>query len=129
VNPKSARALLLLGSTVRIAYGLGSLLTPTKMVNAQFAPDTHDLADPRLLLRAFGGHQVVTSCVTFASVRSPAHARSAATLSLLIDTFDVACALLERRTRGANDQSIAGGIAISGTGMLTFGAALWGLSR
>jgi hypothetical protein len=126
--PISARALMLVGSTVRIAYGVGSLLAPTRMVSAQYAPNTHDLADPRLLLRAFGGHQLVTGCLTLAATRSRRLARPATTLSLLIDTLDVVSAVLEQRARGQTDKTIIGGFAISGTGMITFAAALRRLS-
>lgn len=122
--PLGARALMLIGSSVRIAYGAGSLLAPAKMVSTRYAPDTHDLADPRLLLRAFGGHQLVTGCLTIAATRSRRLARPAATLSLLIDTLDVASAVLELRARGANDQTITGGILISGTGIIAFAATL-----
>lgn len=119
-----ARVLLLAGSAVRIAYGAGALLTPAKMVSAGLAPDTHELADPRLLLRAFGGHQLVVGCLTLAAARSPQLARRAAALSLLIDTFDVASAVLEQRARGGRDQTVTGGYAISGAGMAAFAAAL-----
>jgi hypothetical protein len=118
---------MLIGSLVRIAYGTGSLLTPARMVSARYAPDTHDLADPRLLLRAFGGHQLVTGCLTLTALRSRRLARPAAALSLLIDTLDMTCAILEQRTRGERDQTITGGYAISGAGIITFAAALLSL--
>ena len=125
----SARVLLLGGSAVRVAYGAGALLAPARMVSAEYAPDTYGLADPRLLLRAFGGHQLVTGCLTLASIRSRPLARAAATLSLLIDTFDVASAILEQRARGQRDQTIAGGYVISGAGMIAFAGALCALDR
>ena len=125
----STRVLLCVGSTVRIAYGVGSLLAPAKMVSGKLSPDTHELADPRLLLRAFGGHQVVTGCMMLAARRSRRMARQAALASLLIDAFDVASALLEIRARGEVDQTTIGGIAISGTGLITFAAVLAGTSK
>lgn len=117
------------GSAGHIAYGVGSLLAPEKMVSAQYAPDTHDLADPRLLLRAFGGHLLVSGCLALAATRSPRHAPSAAALCLLINTFDVASAILELRARGHTDQTVTSGIALSGSGVLVFGAALRALAR
>jgi hypothetical protein len=122
-----ARALLIGGSAIRIAYGAGSLLDPQRMVSKRLAPDTHDLADPRLLLRAFGGHQIVTGALTLAATRSVALARLAAALSILIDTLDVLSALLELRARGGGDETIAGGIAISGSGIIAFASALFAL--
>jgi hypothetical protein len=126
----SARALLLIGSTVRVAYGMGGLFAPAKMVSAQYAPDTHHLDDPRLLLRAFSGHQLLVGCLTLLTVKhSPRLARPAAILSLLIDASDVISALLELPIRGRSDKTITGGIVISGAGVITFAAALRALSR
>ena len=115
---------MLIGSAVRIAYGAGALLAPARMVSAHYAPDTHELPDPRLLLRAFGGHQLVTGCLTLAATRHPKLARPAAVLSLLIDTLDVSAAALEMRARGQNDQTITVGFVISGAGIVTFAAAV-----
>lgn len=117
------------GSAVHIAYGVGSLLAPERMVAAHYAPDTHHLADPRLLLRAFGGHLLVSGCLTLAATRRPVHARAAAGLCLLINTFDVTSAILELRARGRVDQTVRGGVALSGAGVLTFAAALYALRR
>jgi uncharacterized protein YjeT (DUF2065 family) len=119
---------MLAGGAVHVAYGIGSLLAPEKMVAGRYAPNTHALPDPRLLLRAFGGHLLLSGCLTLAAVRAPRHARSATTLSLLINTFDVTSAILELRARGRSDQTITGGIALSGAGVFTFAAALRALS-
>lgn len=127
--PITPSTLMVIGSAVRIAYGAGALLAPARMVRAQYAPDTHELPDPRLTLRAFGGHQLVVGCITLATTCSERDARPAATLSLLIDTLDVASALLEMRVRGRADQTVLGGIIISGGGILTFAAARRALAR
>ena len=126
--PFDARLLMLGGSAVRIAYGLGALLAPARMVAAGVAPDTHELADPRLLLRAFGGHQLLVGCVALGATGSRRLARRAAALSLLIDAVDIASALIEQHTRGGRDRTIAGGYVISGAGVLAF-AALCALGR
>jgi hypothetical protein len=125
----NALVLLLGGSAVRIAYGVGSLLAPESMVSAEYAPDTHGLADPRLTLRAFGGHQLVTGCLTVIATCRRRHVREAATLSLLIDAFDVLSAALEQRARGRRDETITGGYAISGMGVIAFLAVLRSLRR
>jgi hypothetical protein len=127
--PLSARALMLTGGVVHVVYGAVSLLVPEKMVSAHYAPDTHDLADPRLLLRAFGGHLLISGCMVLAATRSPRHARSATALCFLINTFDVTSTILELRARGQSDQTIKGGIALSGSGALSFAAALCALRR
>jgi hypothetical protein len=127
--PTSAQALMLAGSTGHIVYGLGSLLAPGKMVAAQYAPHTHGQDDPRLLLRAFGGHLFLSGCLTLAATRSPRHARPATALCLLINAFDVTSAILELCARGQRDRTVMSGIALSGTGVLTFAAALRTLSH
>jgi hypothetical protein len=99
------------------------------MVSAQYAPDTHGQPDPRLLLRAFGGHQLLIGCLTLATARSGRLARQAAALSLLVDASDVASALLEMRTRGQADQTVLGGIAISTSGIVTFAVVGLALNR
>jgi hypothetical protein len=126
--PRGARALMLAGGAVHIAYGAGALLTPERMVCARYAPDTHGLADPRLLLRAFGGHLVLSGTLALAARRSPRHARSAAALCLLTNALDVTSALLELRARGHGDQTVTGGIALSGAGVLAFAAAVGALN-
>jgi hypothetical protein len=123
------RVLMLGGTALRLAYGAGSLLAPAKMVSTELAPDTHGLDDPRLLLRAFGGHQLLIGGFTLAVLRRPRLARTAARMSLLLDALDVGSALLELRARGRADQTVVGGIALSGAGVLTFAAALRALER
>jgi hypothetical protein len=120
---------MLAGGTVEVAYGVGALLAPARMVSTGYAPDTHGEADPRLLLRAFGGHLLVAGCLTLAATRSPHHARSAITLSLLINALDVISTVLERCARGQRDRTFTRGIALSGTGTAVFAAALHALPR
>ncbi|HYB23186.1 MAG TPA: hypothetical protein VED41_05280 [Solirubrobacteraceae bacterium] len=127
--PVSARALLLAGSLVRIAYGVGALLTPARMVSAGLAPDTHALAEPRLTLRGFGGHQLIVGALTLAATRAAAPARRAATLSLLVDTFDIVSTVLEQHARGERDATVTRSYRLSGAGMATFACARWVLRR
>jgi hypothetical protein len=127
--PVDARLAMLGGSVVRIAYGLGALLAPARMVAVGLAPDTHELADPRLTLRAFGGHQLVVGCVTLSAIGSCRLARRAAALSLAIDALDVTSAVVEQRVRGGRDRTVLGGCAISGAGVLTFAGVLHALGR
>jgi len=126
---QTAKLLMLAGTALRMGYGAGSFSTPAWMVSSELAPDTHDLPEPRLLLRAFGGHQLVTGAFALAALRRPRLLRSAAALGLAIDAFDVASAVLELRARGTPDRATVGGIALSGGGVLIFGTALRALSR
>ena len=118
------RAAMLTGSVFRVAYGAAALFAPRRMVAAGFAPDTGDLAEARLLLRAFGGHQLLVGALTLGAVWKPALARPASILSLAIDTFDVGSAALEIRDRGGVDPALLGGIGLSGAGIVTFAVAL-----
>ncbi|MGH2833657.1 MAG: hypothetical protein ACRDK2_12860 [Solirubrobacteraceae bacterium] len=124
----SARLLMLAGGTTHVAYGAWSLLEPESMVRARYAPNTHGLPEPRLLLRAFGGHLLISGCLALAATRSPSHARSAAALCMLINTFDVTSAVLELHARGGSDETLSGGIVLSGSGALAFAAALRALA-
>jgi hypothetical protein len=122
----TAKALLLGGSLVRAAYGVGAIFAPGRMVEAEWAPDTHELDDPRLLLRAFGGHQLIVGCLSLVALGHGREVvRRAAVLSLLIDAADIGSALLELKARDQPDQSVLGGIAFSAAGAATFAAAIW----
>lgn len=123
-----ARVLMGVGGATHIAYGAWSLLEPESIVRARYAPNSHGLPEPRLLLRAFGGHLLVSGCLALAAIRCPSHARAAAALCMLINTFDVTSAVLELRARGGADEMLGGGIALSGSGALAFAAALRSLA-
>jgi hypothetical protein len=71
----------------------------------------------------------MSGCVALTAMHSPRQARSAAILGLLINSFDVTSAILELCARGRSDQTVKGGIALSGSGVITFAAALLALSR
>jgi hypothetical protein len=129
-RPAITARFLMLGSTaVRLAFGAGYLLAPSRMVSAGLAPDTDGRPDARLLVRGFGGHQLVTGAMTLAAARARRLAGPAVTLNLLIDAFDVASAVLELRARGRADRTLVGGIGLSGTGVVTSALALRALHR
>jgi hypothetical protein len=108
---------LIASSAVRILYGAASMFTPSAMAKSKFAPSTEDRPDPRLLLRGFGGHQLMVVAFSLAALRSKSLVRPALALNFMIDGFDVASAILEIRPRGGIDRVLAGGIALSGTGV------------
>jgi hypothetical protein len=97
--------------------------------SAKNSRSTPSSRNRRLLLRAFGGHLLVSGCLTLAGTGALRHARPAAALCLLINAFDVTAAILERRTRGHRDPMTTGGIALSGSGAVVFAAALRSLSK
>jgi hypothetical protein len=99
------------------------------MAEAELAPDIDGRPEARLLLRAFGGHQLLVGALTLSSLRDRRRARAGAALSLAVDALDVASALIEWRDRGRADSAVGGGIMLSGSGVLTFAAALRALRR
>ena len=119
----TARALVLAGSATRLAYGVGALVAPEWMARRGFAPQTHDQADPRLLQRGFGGHQILIVGLTLAALRDERLMRPALAMNVGIDVSDVLSALLEFGPRGGPDQTTIAGIAFSGLGVATFAAA------
>jgi hypothetical protein len=111
------RLSLLVSSAIRIAYGASSMFAPEAMAKSKFAPSTGDHPDPRLLLRGFGGHQLMVAAFSLAALRSVPLVRPALALNLMIDGFDAASAVLEIRPRGGADSVVAGGIVLSGAGL------------
>jgi hypothetical protein len=129
MRPVGARGLTVLGSVFRLAYGVGAFAAPRAMEQARLAAQTEDRPDPRLLQRAFGAHQVLVAAFTLAALRSDGLLRPAIALSALLDGADTAAALAEVRARGGVDRTLAGGLAVSGAGVVTFVAALRALER
>jgi hypothetical protein len=119
------RLALTISSAIRIAYGAGSMLAPATMAQSSLAPSIEGSPEPRLLLRAFGGHQLMVAAFSLAALRRDHRLEKLAlALNLMIDSFDVASAALEIKPRRGVDSTLAGGIALSGTGAA---AALIGL--
>lgn len=119
------RLALAISSAIRVAYGVGSMLAPAAMTQARLAPSTERSPEPRLLLRAFGGHQLMVAAFSLAALhRNPHLRRPALALNLMIDCLDVASVTLEIRPRRGVDSTLTGGIVLSGAGAA---AALIGL--
>ncbi len=93
------------------------MLAPAVMAQTRLAPSTERSPEPRLLLRAFGGHQLMVAAFSLAALRRDHPLRRPAlALNLMIDCLDVASAVLEIRPRRGVDGTLAGGIALSGAG-------------
>ncbi|MDQ3630693.1 MAG: hypothetical protein M3417_05345 [Actinomycetota bacterium] len=119
----SARAFMLAGSSVRLAYGIGSLVAPDWM-SGRLAPDVRGHADGRMSLRGFGGLYIAVALLTIVASYRTDIARPALALNLACETFDAAAGLLEVRDRGGPDPIALGGIAMPLAGALTWTAAL-----
>jgi len=119
----SARTFMLAGSSVRLAYGIGSLVAPDWM-SGRLAPDVRGHADGRMSLRGFGGLYIAVALLTmFGSYRTDI-ARPALALNLGCEAFDATAGLLELRDRGGPDPIALGGVAMPLAGALTWTAAL-----
>ena len=123
MRPVGARGITVLGSVFRLAYGVGAFAAPRAMERARLAAQTDDRPDPRLLQRA------LAAGFTLAALRSEDLLRPAILMSALLDGVDIAPAVAEVRARGGVDRTLAGGLALSGAGVVTFLAALRALER
>ena len=110
------RVPFVIGSTVRLAYGLGAVLVPEWM-GGRLAPELRGHPDPRMNLRGFGGAQSAIAIYTLAAATTPARARSLLCLNVLVDALDTGVSLLERRDRGRFDEMAAGGVAVNFAGL------------
>jgi hypothetical protein len=108
---------ILLGSFVRLAYGSAAVIAPVAM-SGRLAPEIHDLPDPRMNLRGFGGALSAIALYTLATARTPEAARSVLWLNVITDTYDTGVSLLELRSRGTVDRVVAGGFAFNFAGLV-----------
>lgn len=118
----SRRNLLLLNSGVRLAYGLGGLLSPGAMARGRLVAATDGRPEARLFVRGFSAHQILVAALGLAAARRPPLETAAILAAVAIDASDIASALAEAAGRGRLDQDLSGGIAFSGAGVAT---AVW----
>jgi hypothetical protein len=117
------------GTVVRLAYGVGAVLVPEAMAEHRLAPRLDGAADARMNLRGFGGALSAIALYSLAAARTPHRARSVLWLNALTDAFDAGVTLLERRDRGTVDRVVAGGLAINVAGMACWTLAARTLRR
>jgi hypothetical protein len=113
---KAWRVPFVIGSTARLAYGLGAVLAPEWM-GGRLAPRILGHPDPRMNLRGFGGAQSGVALYTLMASSTPEGAQSALRLNLLVDGLDCVVSLLERRDRGEFDLVATGGVVFNITGL------------
>jgi hypothetical protein len=119
-----ARLLLLLNAGARVAYGVGSLLSPAAMERLEMAPDTPECPEARLFVRAFGGHMIGVGTLGLLALRRRRLERLAAAAALAIDLADIASALVETAKRGRLERDLWGGIVLSASGAISAALAL-----
>jgi hypothetical protein len=113
------RALLTLNAGIRLAYGIGGLVSPPAMEKAQLAPDTPERPDARLFVRAFSAHQIGVAALGLAALGRPRLQRPAAIAAVAIDVADILSGVVEAAKREGWDADLKGGIAFSGIGALS----------
>ena len=116
------RVPFVVGSAVRLAYGLGAVLAPESM-GGRLAPTLRGHPDPRMNLRGFGGAQSAIALYTLTTATSESRARDLLLLNVLVDGLDTVVSLLEWRDRGRLDEMAAGGIAVNVAGLTCWGLA------
>ena len=116
------RVPFVVGSTARLAYGLASVLAPEWM-GGRLAPSLRGHPDPRMNLRGFGGAQSAVAVYTLTTATTEARARDVLRLNVLVDGFDTAVSLLERRDRGKLDVMAAGGVGLNIAGLTCWALA------
>lgn len=118
------RNLLLLNAGVRMAYGVGGLLSPAAMGKLRLAADTPERPDARLFVRGFSAHQIGVAVLGLAALNSRRLQRPAALAAVAIDLADILSAVVEAAKREKLGSDLAGGIVFSATGAATASAAL-----
>ena len=121
---KRARLMLLVNAGTRIAYGMGTLLSPAVMARLRMAPDTSEQPEARLFVRAFGGHMIGVGSLGLLALRDRRFHRPAAAAALAIDVADIVSALAEAAKRGQLDPDLSGGIVFSASGAVTAALAI-----
>lgn len=122
------RVPLVLGSSTRLAYGLGAVLAPEWM-SGRLAPRLHGRPDPRMNLRGFGGAQSGVAIYTLMAATNPDDARRVLRLNAIVDTLDTVVSLLEWRDRGEFDDMAAGGVAVNVAGLACWTIAAVALTK
>lgn len=107
------RLLLALGSTFRLAVGVGYLVAPDGMARRRLAPDVRGHADGRMSTRGFGAlHLGIAIGTLRAAVRNEG-CREVAALNLVSALGDTAATLLERRDRGTWERVVLGSVPVT----------------
>jgi hypothetical protein len=115
----SRRNLLLVNSVVRLAYGLGGLLSPGAMARGRLVAATDAHPEARLFVRGFSAHQILVAALGLAATQRRGLEAPAIVAAIAVDASDIASALAEGVERGRLDQDLSGGIAFSGAGLAT----------
>lgn len=122
---RRAQLMLSVNAGARIAYGVGTLLSPAGMARLEMAPDMSAHPEARLFVRAFGGHMIGVGSLAVLALRHRQLHRPAAAAALAIDVADVVSAIVETARRGQLDRDLSGGIVFSACGAASAALALF----
>lgn len=120
----SRRKLMLANAGLRMAYGIGGLLSPARMGQARLAADTPERPDARLFVRGFSAHQIGVAAIGLAGLRWSRLGQAAALAAVAIDLADMLAAAIEAGERSELSGDLVGGSMFSAAGAVTAAVAL-----
>src|SRR5436309_10712236 len=104
----SGKTVMILGSTVRLAYGLAAMVAPHRVAGRLAAAETSSVMN----LRGFGGQHIAIASFTLGAARSRELARPALFLNAGIEVCDALAGALEIRDSGVRDPVAVGGVVL-----------------
>ena len=119
------RKLMAIGSTVRLSYGVASLLVPHAVQGRLAAAESGSVMN----LRGFGGQHIAVAVFTLLASRSETLAGPALLLNAGVEVCDATAGSLEVRERGIREPIAIGGVLLPLVGLTTWLTALRTLDR
>lgn len=123
-SSRTARVLMVAGSTVRLSYALGLLLAPHAMNKAQLAASTRGNPIATMTTRAFGAVHANLALLTLRAAFLDRDIKMAAGLNFGCDLGDNIATLLEWRDGELSGGAAAASVALQSAGMATWATVL-----
>ncbi len=124
MSTRTARALMVTGSLVRLSYALGLLVAPHTMNKLQLAAATRGNAVATMTTRAFGAVHINLSLLTLRAAFFNRNTRVALGLNIACDFGDLIATLLERRDGNLRRVEALASVALQSASMATFASVL-----
>ncbi len=124
MSTSTARALMVTGSLLRLAYALGLLLAPHTMNRLQLAAATRGNGVATMTTRGFGAVHTNLSLLTLDAALSNRNTRLALGLNIACDFGDLVATLLERRDGDLRRGEVLASVALQSASIAAFGSVL-----
>ena len=124
MSTKTARAMMVTGSLVRLSYALGLLVAPHTMNKLQLAAATRGNAVATMTTRGFGAVHTNLSLLTLRAAFLNRNTRVALGLNIACDFGDLIATLLERRDGDLSRGETLASVALQSASMATFATVL-----